>query len=63
MFWGAFAIDSHAAINTGWPTLIDMGDVCFCPPPQTTPFILLSYLLPRLMNQFDMADHARFAPT
>lgn len=28
MFWGAFAIDSHAAISTGWPTLIDMGDVC-----------------------------------
>lgn len=27
VFWGAFAIDSHASISTGWPTLIDVKDV------------------------------------
>ncbi|KAF3770235.1 hypothetical protein M406DRAFT_236620, partial [Cryphonectria parasitica EP155] len=26
-FWGAFAIDSHASISTGWPTLIDPEEV------------------------------------
>ena len=23
LLWGAFCIDSHASISTGWPTLID----------------------------------------
>ncbi|KAK2592529.1 hypothetical protein QQS21_009774 [Conoideocrella luteorostrata] len=27
VFWGAFAIDSHASIATGWPTLINPDDV------------------------------------
>lgn len=27
VFWGAFAIDSHASISTGWPSLIDLNDV------------------------------------
>ncbi|PSR78720.1 hypothetical protein BD289DRAFT_508902 [Coniella lustricola] len=26
-FWGAFAIDSHASISTGWPILIDPDEV------------------------------------
>ena len=26
-FWGAFAIDSHASISTGWPSLINSADV------------------------------------
>jgi hypothetical protein len=27
-FWGAFCIDAHASISTGWPSLIDPTDVC-----------------------------------
>ncbi|KAJ4391757.1 hypothetical protein N0V93_005377 [Gnomoniopsis smithogilvyi] len=27
VFWGAFSIDSHASISTGWPTLIDADEV------------------------------------
>ncbi|PHH72878.1 hypothetical protein CDD83_4859 [Cordyceps sp. RAO-2017] len=27
VFWGAFAIDSHASISTGWPSLIDPNNV------------------------------------
>lgn len=27
VFWGAFCIDSHAAISTGWPILIDPAEV------------------------------------
>lgn len=27
VFWGAFAIDSHASISTGWPALINPDDV------------------------------------
>jgi hypothetical protein len=26
-FWGAFCIDSHASISSGWPMLIDMTEV------------------------------------
>lgn len=26
-FWGAYAIDSHASISTGWPSLIQCDDV------------------------------------
>lgn len=26
-FWGAYAIDSHASIATGWPSLIQRNDV------------------------------------
>ncbi|KAK1980854.1 hypothetical protein LZ30DRAFT_658598 [Colletotrichum cereale] len=26
-FWGAYSIDSHASIATGWPTLIDSNDI------------------------------------
>lgn len=26
-FWGAFVIDSHASISTGWPSLINSADV------------------------------------
>lgn len=26
-FWGAFAIDCHASISTGWPTLVNPDDV------------------------------------
>lgn len=26
-FWAAFAIDSHASISTGWPSLINSSDV------------------------------------
>lgn len=31
VFWGAFAIDSHASISTGWPCLIDPDDVSVPP--------------------------------
>lgn len=27
VFWGAFTIDSHASISTGWPSLISSDDV------------------------------------
>ncbi|KAH8879110.1 hypothetical protein GQ53DRAFT_47155 [Thozetella sp. PMI_491] len=27
IFWGAFCIDSHASITTGWPTLIDSANI------------------------------------
>ncbi|KAK3942377.1 citrinin biosynthesis transcriptional activator ctnR [Diplogelasinospora grovesii] len=27
IFWGAFCIDSHASISTGWPSLIDINEV------------------------------------
>ncbi|KID73166.1 Citrinin biosynthesis transcriptional activator mrl3 [Metarhizium brunneum] len=27
VFWGAFAIDSHASISTGWPALINPDDI------------------------------------
>lgn len=27
VFWGAFAIDSHGAISTGWPSLMDPDEV------------------------------------
>lgn len=27
VFWGAFAIDSHASISTGWPCLMNSDDV------------------------------------
>lgn len=27
VFWGVFAIDSHASISTGWPSLIDSTSV------------------------------------
>ncbi|KAI3397017.1 hypothetical protein diail_11344 [Diaporthe ilicicola] len=27
VFWGAFCVDSHASISTGWPSLIDMSEV------------------------------------
>lgn len=27
-FWGAFTIDAHASISTGWPSLIQTCDVC-----------------------------------
>lgn len=26
-FWGAYCIDCHASISTGWPTLIDPSEV------------------------------------
>lgn len=26
-FWGAYCIDCHASISTGWPTLIDPDEV------------------------------------
>jgi hypothetical protein len=29
--WGAFCIDSHASISTGWPDLIDISEVCSAP--------------------------------
>lgn len=29
VFWGAFAIDCHASISTGWPYLINAEDVAF----------------------------------
>lgn len=28
-FWGGFCIDSHASISTGWPTLINIDEVCY----------------------------------
>ena len=27
VFWGAFSMDGHASISTGWPALIDMTHV------------------------------------
>lgn len=27
VYWGAFCVDSHASISTGWPSLINAGDV------------------------------------
>ena len=27
VYWGAFCVDSHASISTGWPTLINANDV------------------------------------
>ncbi|KAL1866224.1 hypothetical protein Daus18300_006888 [Diaporthe australafricana] len=27
VFWGAFCVDSHASISTGWPSLVDMSEV------------------------------------
>lgn len=27
VFWGAYCVDSHASISTGWPSLIDMTEV------------------------------------
>lgn len=27
VFWGAYCVDSHASISTGWPSLIDMSEV------------------------------------
>lgn len=27
VFWGAYCVDSHASISTGWPSLIDMNEV------------------------------------
>lgn len=27
VFWGAFCIDAHGSISTGWPTLIDPAEV------------------------------------
>ncbi|KAL6691591.1 hypothetical protein J3F84DRAFT_385899 [Trichoderma pleuroticola] len=27
VFWGAFAIDSHASLATGWPCLIDQNSI------------------------------------
>ncbi|KAK3682728.1 hypothetical protein B0T22DRAFT_292976 [Podospora appendiculata] len=27
LFWGAYCIDSHASISTGWPSLIDIDEV------------------------------------
>lgn len=35
VFWGAFCIDAHASISTGWPTLMDPADVCFTSPDDT----------------------------
>lgn len=32
VFWGAFSIDSHASISTGWPALINPDDVGDSPP-------------------------------
>ena len=30
VFWGAFSIDSHSSISTGWPTLMDFTEVSYC---------------------------------
>lgn len=30
VFWGVFAIDCHASISTGWPSLIRLEDVSSC---------------------------------
>jgi len=27
VFWGAFCMDAHASISTGWPTLVDLSQV------------------------------------
>lgn len=27
VFWGAFTIDAHASISTGWPNLVNSEDV------------------------------------
>lgn len=27
VFWGAYCVDSHASISTGWPSLVDMSEV------------------------------------
>jgi hypothetical protein len=35
-FWGAFCIDAHGSISTGWPNLIDSTDVIATRPPHTT---------------------------
>lgn len=42
-FWGAYAIDSHASISTGWPSLIQCDDVSSSPP-------FTSHLLPGKMK-------------
>lgn len=28
VFWGAFTIDAHSSVATGWPCLVDFADVC-----------------------------------
>lgn len=30
-FWGAYAMDAHSSIATGWPSLINSNDVCSAP--------------------------------
>lgn len=36
VFWGVFAIDAHASISTGWPSLVNMDDVSIGCPDQLT---------------------------
>ncbi|KAF7551011.1 hypothetical protein G7046_g7841 [Stylonectria norvegica] len=64
VFWGAFSIDSHASIATGWPSLINSDDVTTRLPASEEAFIAdRKEEAPFLYEVFHGAPYTGFAGT
>ncbi|KAG5924364.1 hypothetical protein E4U42_004656 [Claviceps africana] len=64
VFWSAFAIDSHASISTGWPTLINYEDIATRLPASEEAFVSgREEVCPFLEQVFDGSSYSSFAAT
>ncbi|KAG5919133.1 hypothetical protein E4U53_004024, partial [Claviceps sorghi] len=64
VFWSAFAIDSHASISTGWPTLINYEDIATRLPASEEAFVSgREEVSPFLEQAFNGASYSSFAAT
>jgi hypothetical protein len=63
-FWGAFAIDAHASVSTGWPSLINSSEVQTRLPCSEEAFASgREESAPFLEEVFDGAEYSSFAST
>lgn len=63
-FWGAFAIDAHASVSTGWPSLINSADIATRLPSSEDAFASgKEETAPYLEEVFDGAEYSSFAST
>lgn len=63
-FWGAFAIDAHASVSTGWPSLISSSDVSTRLPSSEDAFVSgREENAPFLEEVSDGAEYSSFAST
>ncbi|OAA44817.1 binuclear zinc transcription factor [Metarhizium rileyi] len=64
VFWGTFAIDSHASISTGWPTLINPDDIMTRLPASEEAFAAgKEEMAPFLDDVFSGSPYGSFAGT